>query len=286
MLIVVESGSTKADWMMVDGDQSAQVSTMGLNPYYHDETEVEAALREVVELTEIAHTVSEVYFYGAGCSIPELNAKIERGLSRVFTNATIFVGHDLDACAFATYSGVPEIACILGTGSNSCYYDGETVFEEIPALDYILGNEGGGTHFGRVLLADYLYKRVPKEIHDELQAMGLDKPSIIENVYMSSSANVFIASFMPVIVKFRHMEYCQQLVHEGFKRFIEIHVKCFHNYREVEVNFVGSVAHLFEKELRQACESEGLNVGTIIQRPLENLVHYHLLNQSKEKKYV
>jgi glucosamine kinase len=282
MLIVVESGSTKADWMIVDGDQRFQVSTMGFNPYFHDEDVVEKAVRKVDRLVEIAESVSDLHFYGAGCSQPELNAKVERGLQRLFTNASISVGHDLDACAFATYSGVPEIACILGTGSNSCYYDGNEVYEEIPALDFILGNEGGGTDFGRTLLSDYLYKRLPKDLHDELLTFGLDKPTIVENVYMSSSANVYIASFMPAIRKHRELPYCQNLIKEGFRRFIEIHVRCYENYKDVEVNFVGSIAHLLSKELYEVCEEEGLKVGSIIRRPLENLVEFHL-NQSKEK---
>lgn len=282
MLIVIESGSTKSDWMIVDGEKRFQVSTMGFNPYFHDESDVENAVKEKDELTAIATSVLEIYFYGAGCSQPELNAKIERGLKRVFTNACITVGHDLEACAYSTYNGVPEIACILGTGSNSCYYDGNQVFEEIPALDFILGNEGGGTYFGRSLLADYLYKRLPEELFNEMQEMGLDKPTIIENVYMTSSANVYIASFMPLIVKYRHLPYCKELIHEGFKRFIEIHVKCYRNYKEVEVNFVGSMASLLSVELRAVCEEEELNVGTIIRRPLENLVNFHL-NRSKQK---
>ncbi|MFK7786174.1 MAG: ATPase [Crocinitomicaceae bacterium] len=282
MLIVIESGSTKADWMIVNGDQRYQASTMGFNPYFHNEADVETAVRAVDKLVEIAHSVSDIYFYGAGCSQPELNEKIERGLQKLFTNASISVGHDLDACAFATYSGVPEIACILGTGSNSCYYDGEEVYEEIPALDFILGNEGGGTDFGRTLLSDYLYKRLPSQLHNELQDMGLDKPTIVENVYMSSSANVYIASFMPAILKHRELPYCQNLIKDGFKRFIEIHVRCYENYKNVEVNFVGSIAHLLSKELYEVCEEEGLNVGSVIRRPLDNLVQFHL-NQSKEK---
>lgn len=282
MLIVVESGSTKADWMIVEGDQRSQVSTMGFNPYFHDESDVETAIRADEKLAEIAHLVSDIYFYGAGCSQPELNKKIEHGLQKLFTNASISVGHDLDACAFATYSGVPEIACILGTGSNSCYYDGNEVYEEIPALDFILGNEGGGTDFGRTLLSDYLYKRLPEELHKELESQGLDKPTIVENVYLSSSANVYIASFMPAILNHRELPYCQNLIKDGFKRFIEIHVRCYENYKDVEVNFVGSIAHLLSKELYEACEEEGLKVGSIIRRPLENLVQFHL-NQSKEK---
>lgn len=282
MLIVVESGSTKADWMVVDDAERFQVSTMGFNPYFHSEEDVESGVREVSALVEVAASVTEIHFYGAGCSQADLNEKIERGLKRVFKNAEVSIGHDLEACAFATYKGVPQIACILGTGSNSCSYDGNEVYEEIPALGFILGDEGGGAYFGKTILSDFLYKRLPDEIHNELEEMGLDKSTIIENVYLKSSANVYIASFMPVVVKFRDLPYCQELIRKSFKRFIEVHVKCYENYQEAQVNFVGSVAHHLSKELREVCELDGLNVGEIVRRPLENLVSFHL-NQLKEK---
>ncbi|PWL31338.1 MAG: ATPase [Fluviicola sp. XM-24bin1] len=282
MLIVVESGSTKSDWMLVQGNSRNQVSTIGFNPYFHNEDDVEEELRKNCALVEIASEVTDIFFYGAGCSIPELNAKIERGLKRIFTNAEVSVDHDLNACAYATYNGRPEIACILGTGSNSCYFDGEEMFEEIPALDYVLGNEGGGTYFGKQMLADFLYKRLPLELHDELVALKLDKASIVDNVYIKSNANVYIASFMPILIKHKSLPYCQQLIREGLEKFIEIHVKCFANYKDVEVNFVGSVAHLLSEELMEVCKEQEINVGAIVRRPLEKLVDFHLSSTNKQ----
>lgn len=282
MLIVVESGSTKSDWMIVGEKGGETTSTIGINPYFHDEDIVEQELLKHNYLLSIANSVSEIFFYGAGCSIPDLNAKIERGLARIFSNAVISVDHDLNACAYATYRGRPEIACILGTGSNSCFYDGNEVQEEIPALDYVLGNEGGGTYFGRQLLADYLYKRLPEQLHNELEAMQLDKESIVDNVYIKPNANVYIASFMPIIVRNKDLPYCQELIREGFRKFINIHVKCYNNHKEVEVNFVGSVAHLLSEELSEVCSEEGIILGEIVRKPLENLVKFHLSRTKKE----
>ena len=282
MLIVVESGSTKSDWMLVEGNSREKVSTIGFNPYFHSEDDVEEELRKHCALMDIASEVTDIYFYGAGCSIPELNAKIERGLKRIFRNAEVSVDHDLNACAYATYNGTPEIACILGTGSNSCYFDGEEVREEIPALDYVLGNEGGGTYFGKQMLADFLYKRLPKELHEEMEALDLDKKTIVDNVYIKSNANVYIASFMPILIKHKSLPYCQQLIREGIEKFIEIHVKCFENYKHVEVNFVGSVAHLLSEELIKVCEEKKIKVGAIVRRPLERLVDFHLSSINKQ----
>ena len=139
MLLVVDSGSTKSDWVLVQDQENLNFNTMGLNPYFHDEDTVYNAIHSNIELFHFSEIVSELYFYGAGCSAPHLNSIIERGLQRAFPNAIIHVGHDLTACAYATYTGIPAISCIIGTGSNSCYFDGNEVSEVIPALGYILG---------------------------------------------------------------------------------------------------------------------------------------------------
>lgn len=278
MIIVVESGSTKADWMLVNGVSRVKVETMGFNPYFHDESVVENELRKVGALMNVRENVSRLFFYGAGCSNQELNKNIHKGLKNIFKNATISVDHDLNACAYSTYAGEPLIACILGTGSNSCYFDGQIVRQEVPSLGFILGDEGSGSYFGKRLLADYLYKKLPGDIGLELELMGLTTKGIIEEVYKKSNPNVYIASFMSVIVKYRDSKYCQAILRDGFRKFIEIHVKCYKQHKNVKVSFVGSIAYLLSVELKDVCREEGIEVGEIIRRPLENLVDYHLSN--------
>jgi len=275
MFIVVESGSTKADWMIIDGLVKTKTKTKGMNPYFHDENMVFNELKKNDILFNIKHKVEQIFFYGAGCSSPKLNHKIEKGLSAFFMNSIPTINHDLEACAYACYNNEPEIACIIGTGSNSCYYDGRKVIEKIPSVGHHLGDEASGNYFGKILLADFLYKRLPMEIHNELVEMGLNKDIIIENVYQKPDVNVYIASFMPVIIKHKDSEYAKNIIKEGFQRFLDIHVKCYSNYKDCEVNFVGSVADFLRDELNEVCKANNIRIGRIIRRPLENLVKYH-----------
>lgn len=276
MFIIVESGSTKADWLIVNGEQQKALNTIGFNPYFHSEEDILLELNDNLELGLVKDQIDELHFYGAACNEEDLNAKIHDAFSSFFINAKIFISHDLTACAYACYSGVDAICCILGTGSNSCYFDGKTIREEIPALSYILGDEGSGSFFGKKLLADFLYNKLPRPIATELKQMGMNKQTIVENVYLKPSPNVFIASFMPILIRHREIDYAQKLIKEGFQKFIDIHVKCYENYQDAEVSFVGSIASLLEKELRDVCEINGIIVAKIIRRPLDKLAEYHL----------
>ena len=278
MYFIAESGSTKCDWMLVDGKNNQSFcSTMGFNPYFHSSDLIEVELNKVEKLAAIAAEIKGVYFYGAGCSSDELNAIVASGLKRVFVNAKILVDHDLLACAYATYSGRPQIACIIGTGSNSCYFDGKILSEEVPALGYILGDEGSGSFFGKQLISNFLYHRLPKEIEQDFIAeYNLSKSELIDHVYKKPNANVFIASFMPFIAKHKDNPYFKDMVREGFKRFMDVHVTCYKNYQDVEVNFVGSISQIFEQELREAAAVYNVTIGSLIKRPAEALVSYHL----------
>jgi glucosamine kinase len=275
MFLVIESGSTKADWMLIEDGVETSYSTKGFNPYFHSQEDILIELNNHLDLGLIKDKVTDVFFYGAGCSSEKLNAIVENAFSLFFKNAKIYVDHDLAAAAFSCYLGKPQITCILGTGSNSCHFDGKVVSEVVPALSYILGDEGSGCHFGKAMLADFLYHRLPDAMNKELIAMGVDKTSINEHVYMKPNANVYIASFMPVLVRNKDLEYSQDLIRKNFQEFIDVHVKCFADFQNVDVNFIGSVACLLQDELRAVCQANGIKVGMIIRRPLDNLVSYH-----------
>ena len=168
MVLIVESGSTKSDWVLLSPENKQDVySSMGFNPYFHSSAVIENELRRHAELMSHAEKIQQIYFYGAGCSSSEMNDIVKLGLTNVFTNAHIHIDHDLIACAYATYSGNPSICCIIGTGSNSCYFDGETISEVVPALGYILGDEGSGTYFGKKLLSAFLYHQLPKHVEED-----------------------------------------------------------------------------------------------------------------------
>lgn len=280
MLVIADSGSTKCDWRIVAEDKSySDCTTMGINPYFHNEDVIEAELRDSEKLTEVANEVKALFFYGAGCSSTELKRTAEQGLSRVFPNAEIYVDHDLVAAAFAVYEDDPCIACILGTGSNSCHFDGDIVREEVPALAYILGDEGSGSYFGKQLLSDFLYKRLPQNIHDGLvDKFGLTKDIVVDRVYMKPHANVYLASFMKFITGFKSEPYIQDMLSEGIGKFLDIHVTCYRDFEKVKTHFIGSVAYYHEDILRQAAELRNIQVGKIVKKPIDGLYDYHIKN--------
>ena len=278
MYFIVESGSTKSDWVLVDSKNNQSFySTMGFNPYFHSSDLIETELKKQVDILAVAEEVLGVYFYGAGCSSDEMNKIVEIGLKRIFKNAEIVVDHDLLACAYATYTGSPAISCIIGTGSNSCLFDGEELSEVVPALGYILGDEGSGSYFGKQLLSNFLYHKLPANVEaDFIATYKLNKDQIVNHVYREPNANVYIASFMPFIAKHKDEAFFSEMVYQGFKKFMEVHVCCYDNFQNTEVHFVGSLSKIFESELNKAAGELGVTVTSIIQKPVTGLVNYHL----------
>tara|TARA_B000000532_G_C18850967_1_gene399439 strand:+ start:44 stop:910 length:867 start_codon:yes stop_codon:yes gene_type:complete len=281
-ILIADSGSTKADWIAVDknGEVLAQFSTMGFNPYFHSSDKVESELKGVEAMIAIAEKVDKTYFYGAGSSSVEMCAIIKEGLSRVLVNSEIHVGHDLDGAAYSTWSGEPSITCILGTGSNSCYFDGEKTSEEVPSLAYILGDEGSGSWFGKRLLQGFFYNQLPVEISDdfinEFGEKAVHVNEVNKRVYKSENPNVYLASFTKFIGKHKSNPVIKQWLLDGFHAFLSVHVECFSNWQQVPVHFIGSIAYYFSDELIEACEERGIRVGNMIKKPIDGLTKYHL----------
>lgn len=279
MIIIAESGSTKCDWAIVqnDGKIVSQFSTIGFNPYFHSK---EFILKELH--TNRGHfppvkRVDKVFFYGAGCSAPHLNKIIWESMDYFFPNAEIEVDHDLVGAAYSTFQGEANISCILGTGSNSCYFDGKKIKEEVPSLAYILGDEGSGSYFGKELLRDYFYKRLPKEIKDPFEKeFAPTKDKIIKAVYNEEHANVYLAGYMHFVSSFKDHPFIHKMIFNGLSKFLEIHVECFKNAKNLPINFVGSVAYYNENILKEAAEKKDLKIRNIIKKPLQGLIDYHL----------
>ncbi|MCB0820487.1 MAG: hypothetical protein KDC13_07675, partial [Bacteroidetes bacterium] len=213
MLLIADSGSTKCDWMLLNENQeSKSFSTMGFNPYFHNEAVISNAIRQNAEMMAFAPQVTALFLYSAGCSSKELKLVVERALRSVFENAEIYVDHDLVGAAFATWDENPAITGILGTGSNSCYFDGDIVKQANSGLGlgYILGDEGSGSYYGKILLRGYLSNTLPEEIHSILKnEHKLSRDVIVENVYMKPHANVYLASFMKVLSDNKHLPWVE-----------------------------------------------------------------------------
>ncbi|MDE0985973.1 MAG: ATPase [Schleiferiaceae bacterium] len=279
MILIAESGSTKCDWVAInpDGSEHTRFSTMGFNPYFHSASFIEEELVENEAIIKLRAKIAFVYFYGAGASSEGLQDIVKDGLTKVFVNANVRVDHDLLASAYSTYTGEPAITCIIGTGSNSCYFDGNEVSEVVPALAYILGDEGSASYIGKRLVSDFLYKKLPQEMADDFfNTYQLDKDEVITSVYNKPNANVYLASFSRFAGKHMHTTYVQEIIREGFSKFADIHIACFDNCREVPVHFVGSVGSIFQDILLEVLEERGMKLGQILRKPVDGLIKYHL----------
>lgn len=286
MILIAESGSTKCDAVFLDntGKELSRFRMMGFNPYFHSVEFISEQALLVEEIAKYRIETTHIFFYGAGCSSPGLNKIISTGLEPVFPNAEILVDHDLKACAYSTYIGDPSINCILGTGSNSVYFDGSNVSEEVPSLAFILGDEGSASFIGKKLISSFLYKKMPKDLADDFfNTYGLTKDAVIDRVYAKPNANVFLGSLAPFAHKHINKPFIYNIVSDGFRQFIEIHVLCFPQAKNVSVNFVGSVAYHFQVVLEELMNDMGLKMGQIIRRPLDGLINYHLTQLPNSK---
>lgn len=278
MYLLADSGSTKCDWILLDEDfqEVARPLTMGFNPYFHSEATISTAIKQNELLSKYAEQVTSIFYYGAGCSAPNLNNVVKRALRTMFEHATIHVDHDLVGAAYATYTGKPCISCIVGTGSNSCYFDGQKVYEARPALGYILGDEGSGSYFGKKLLSYFLYGKLPKHVHEAFkEKYQLGMSEVVENVYAKPHANVYLASFVRFISDFQDEPIFKKMLYDGMHEFLETHVSCYPQSESVPVHFVGSVAYYYQKAIFEAADDLDLRIGRIVRKPIDNLIKYH-----------
>ncbi len=278
MIAVIDSGSTKADWKFLSSNAyPVSITTMGFNPYYHDESvilpKIKAAFTGQINPLEL----TKIFYYGAGCSDPQRNKIIADALKKYFIEAEIHVEHDILACALATCRDQPGISCILGTGSNSCLFDGEKIIDNVPNLAYILGDEGSGGHLGKLLIRGYFYREFPKDIKDNFEeAYGNDRQVFLDNIYIKPNANVYLASFARFLSDHKDHIYIQSLVNRAFTEFIARHVRKYPDHNVLPIHFIGSVAYHFGDILKMVLDERSLNLGIIIKKPIDNLVQYHI----------
>lgn len=273
MIVVADSGSTKADWKFLPNSNEF-VSTKGFNPFYHDQEFILAELA-ASPLKDIASRATKVYFYGAGCSSPERNAIVRQALQIYFVNAEVLVDHDILGAAIATNFDDTGITCIIGTGSNSCFYDGKDWSQIVPALGFLLGDEASGSYLGKRLLADYLYKLLPPALEADLKNKHhLTKEQIFHDTYHEPDVNVYFASFARMLSAHLQESYVQEVVKEGFRRFFYVHVMRYPNVHELPIHFVGSIAHHFEPLLDEVMAELGLKKGKILKKPIHELYRY------------
>jgi len=281
MILVADCGSTKCDWVLSSDTEIHKTSTMGFNPFFHSIELVASVLEQEGTLSKYKSEVKSVYYYGAGCSSKERNLIIEKALAMVFKNADkIIVEHDMVGAVLATCRGEPGIVCILGTGSNSCYYDGEAIHQPILALGHILGDEGSGAYFGRKLLRAFMRNQLPFEIRQcIIDAYGQSEQELLAKVYRQEHLNVFLASVMKNVARQENHPYIQKMVKEGLSEFAKISILCHPRYREVPVHFVGSIAYHFRPLLEEVALIHGFKLGNFTKRPVDELTRSILENE-------
>lgn len=276
MLCVIEGGSTKADWLIADGaKEMKRFTTIGFNPFFHSSDFVFETLSKHKELSAYKDAKIEIHYFGAGCSSKERNAIVADGFNRYFKKAKVNVDHDMLASVYATCGDEPGIACIIGTGSNSCYFDGKQVHEKNYGLGYILGDEGSGSYYGKKLVTSFLYGLMPENLNKSFtETYHLNKDSIVRHVYNEPEPNVWLAFFSKFLTAHRHDPFIQHMIRHGMREFIELYVCHYKNFRELPVHFVGSIAFIFKEELKEVASTHFINVGKIIKQPIDELMKY------------
>ncbi|SEL87796.1 BadF-type ATPase [Aquimarina amphilecti] len=286
MILIADGGSTKCDWILLDdsGEIVFKTRTEGLNPAVFEKSLLEKRVRANAELTEHSKTIEAVHFYGAGCGTAKPAAMLKKVFEDFFVNATdVVVREDMVAAVYAATTE-PGIVCILGTGSNSCYYDGDDIHMAVDSLGYILMDEASGNYFGKRLIRDYYYKRMPPEVAGEFEKrFNLSSDSIKENLYKKENPNTYLASFAEFIFTSERNGYFYKIITEGIQEFVETRVLCFPEAQNVPVHFIGSIAHFSEDIIRAAVWPYHLTVGNIVRRPIDGIIDYYRNDVIKKK---
>lgn len=278
MILIADSGSTKTDWRLIDGNTKHQFSTQGLNPYFlNSETIVNILQTELLIHPQMNRTgIAEIHFYGAGCATDSKKEIIRTALYELFPKAAINVDTDLLGASRALCGAEPGIAAILGTGSNTCYYDGLKIAENRASLGYALGDEGSGAHIGKTFIQAYLNREMPQHLADRFyERFKLSTADILDAVYKKPMPNRFLASFSKFIYQNLKEQYITDLVINCFEQFFDKHICKYNKYKELKLSCVGSVGFYYSNILRAVATKKGVAIDKIVETPIAGLTLYH-----------
>lgn len=277
MILIADSGSTKTDWCMVEnGHTLQQIKTKGTNPFFQSETEIREEIGTGLIPYLPVHHFEEIHFYGAGCAFPDKIENVRRAIAAYLdVEQEIEVSTDMLAAARSLCGHQPGIACIMGTGSNSCYYDGKKIVENISPLGFILGDEGSGATLGKLFVGNVLKNQMPPGLKEKfLERFELTPADIIDRVYRKPFPNRFLASLSPFVAEHISIPEVHEMVLNSFRDFLKRNVMQY-DYEHNKVHFIGSVAHHYKEVLAEAAEEMGIQLGNILKSPMEGLINYH-----------
>ena len=283
MKLLVDSGSTKADWIAIDnaGKVIFTTQSLGLNPEVLDKDEIIARLNDKFDISHNKQNVSHLYFYGAGCGTDRMKNFLSEVFQKYFSKAHISVHEDTYAAVYATTpKNEKAIVCILGTGSNASYFDGQVLHQKVQSLGYIAMDDCSGNRFGRHLIRGYYFNQMPPDLAKEFQEeYNLEPDYIKHNLYKEPNPNAYLATFAKFLIKHKDTDFCKKLIENELTDFVENYIKQFENYTEVPVHFIGSIAFYLKEELQEKLHKNNIQLGNVLRRPIDGLIAYHVLNK-------
>ncbi|MGA0048760.1 MAG: N-acetylglucosamine kinase [Flavobacteriaceae bacterium] len=279
MILVVDSGSTKTDWIAVDtkGNTLFSTQTLGLNPQVLSSAILKERIINNYDLYQNRKKVTHLFFYGAGCGVKSPQERIVKVFEEIFIEAKLIVKEDTYAAVYAASSpNEKSIVCILGTGSNCTYFDGQHIEQRVTSLGYVLMDEASGNFFGKQLIRSYYFNTMPKELALLFEKeYDLSPDTIKENIYRRENPNTYLATFSKFLIQYKNNPVFQDIIAKGLERFINHQILQFDNANEVPVHFIGSISFYLKDEIENALKRKGLKMGKIVQRPIEELVKFH-----------
>lgn len=282
MILLVDSGSTKTDWIALsdNGKHLFKTKTLGLNPQVLSQEIIRERIVNNFELYKHRNDVNELYFYGAGCGVEKPRQLIKEVFDEVFSQAReIEIKEDTYAALYATSTqGEKSVICILGTGSNCSYFDGKNIEQKVISLGYIVMDDASGNYFGRQLIRDYKFSKIPHDLATKFESeYDLSSENIKNHLYKNPNPNTYLATFARFLIENKDEDYAQQLIKKGLALFIEHQVILqFPNAKEIPIHFVGSIGFYLQRELKEVLKDFGLTAGKILKRPIDGLVAHHL----------
>ncbi len=275
-ILIADSGSTKCEWCLLTGKREKLIETQGISPYFLTTGQIEEVLRKEL-LPGLKHvSVDKIFYYGTGCASPISRKVVQRAIKKIFPSASADVTHDLMGAARALCGRSKGIACILGTGSNSCYFDGRKIVHNSPGLGYVLGDEGSGAYLGKKVLQYYLYNTFDEELRYKFDAMYVTtQAEILEQVYRKPLPNRYLASFALFLVENRGHYMIENILEDGLNDFFFNHLCKYTESWKLPIHFVGSIAYGFKDVLQQLSDTYEWQLGRIMQKPMDGLIAYH-----------
>ena len=274
--LIADSGATKSTWCLLQNNKKKILSTQGLSPYFLKTDQIQQIVGTEVKSKLKGIAPDEIFFYGTGCINPGNEKLVKKALSNLFPQSAIQVTHDLMGAAKALCGDQKGVACILGTGSNSCYYNGKKIVKNSPGLGFVLGDEGSGAYMGKKVVQYYLYNTFDPDLMDRFNALfKTNSAEILEAVYKKPLPNRYLASFVQFLVENRGHYMVENIIEDSFNDFFFHHVYKYKESWTMPINFVGSVAFGFKDVLNEMCNSYELQLGKVLKNPMDGLIKYH-----------